>query len=236
MKLVVDNNKPKSYAQGNEVVNARYSMPLACHRLLVLALSKLRYKPGEASSRQVVVTAQDWYSTFDPKSDVIPIRRGANAYRDIAKAAKALQITKAAAIEVPTDKGYELRNWVSKAHYQQSHGCVEVTFSEDIMPHLTNLAAEFTTGELQAVAGFQHKHSYRLYMLLRQFRQTGVRQEPVTELQAKLCVNYPRYAMFKAKVLSPALQDIRQAGIKIKMIEHKKGRSVKRLEFRFNSP
>lgn len=226
----------RTFAQANEVVNARYSMSLACHWLLVLALSKLRFKAGESTSLVTTITAQDWYSTFDAHADVIPISRGANAYRDLKAAANALQTTNAAVLRVPTDKGYGQKAWFEQIEHQEQHAQVLVVFSQGIRPHLTALATEFTVGELQAVAGFQSKHSYRIYMMLRQFRQTGVRQETVAELQAKLCTKYTSYARFKQRVIEPALDELKQAGIKIRVKEHKKGRSVQRLEFRFNSP
>jgi plasmid replication initiation protein len=227
--IVVDKTGTRGvYAQANELVSASYSMPVACHRLLALALTQLSYGKGRAtlSNYTVVITGRRYREVFEHGDS-------SNAYRELAGAANTMQTTKAAVVRVPCDRGYTQKAWFSEVAYLERSGCVIATFSPAIRCHLTDLWSDFTVMELEHLKGFRSRHSFRLYMLLRQFRSTGVRIETPERLQELFGVTYTRYSNFKAKVLLVALQELSESGIRVSMKEHRAKRTVARVEFKF---
>jgi plasmid replication initiation protein len=232
----VDNSKGRVsrgvFAQGNELVNASYTMPVACHRLVMLALARLKWREEVSTELfTVVVTASDYRRVFESGAT----SKASNAYRELAYAANTMQTTKSAVIRVPVGGGgYVQKAWFEQVVYLPKSGCIVATFSAAVRPHITNLIAEFTVGELSAVSGFKSKHSFRLYMLLRQFKHTGFRVEDVEELQERFGVSYKRFPNFKVRVLAPALKELEQAGIKVRCKEIKQKQRVVRVEFTYN--
>ena len=198
----------KVIAQGNEQVNARYCLPVRCHRLLALAMSKLSWRKGSAPTLGVVVSAEDYRQAFGNKA------QSSTAYTELKRAANDLQTTTHAVVSVPTAHGYRQVAWFSSVHYATGEGIVELVFSDAIRPLLVNLWSDFTTSELALVARLQSKHSIRLYWLLRQYRDSGCRIERLDNLSDMLMLGkgYSKPSAMIAKVIEPALVELRSVG------------------------
>jgi plasmid replication initiation protein len=106
------------------------------------------------------------------------------------------------------------------------------------VPEITRLEDNFTSYELEQVAGLKSAYAVRLYELLIQWRSAG--KTPVFEInhfrnQLGLGVNeYPVMGNFKARVLDAAVKQINDhTDIKTTYEQHKTGRTITGFSFKF---
>ena len=128
--------------------------------------------------------------------------------------------------------------WVSRIKYIDDSALLEITFSPDVVPLITRLEKHFTSYQINQVSGLTGKYAIRLYELLITWREIG--KTPILKLadfRSQLGVEPNEYkAMnhFKSRVLEPSLQQINEkTDIKVKVEQHKNGRSISGFSFRF---
>lgn len=114
-----------------------------------------------------------------------------------------------------TFKGYSL---VTKCAYVEGKGFVEIQIHPDLKPYFLDLKNNFTQFKIDTLMRIPSTYSYRLYELLKQHHQGGMkyRDFEITELQEKLNINashapsYRAWGNFKDKVLTPAKKHFKQ--------------------------
>ncbi|MQT78428.1 RepB family plasmid replication initiator protein, partial [Pseudomonas helleri] len=89
---------------------------------------------------------------------------------------------------------------------------VELRFSKDMLPYLTELSREFTKYALADVVRMDSSHAIRLYELLMQWDSTGERVIAVADLRhwLQLEERYPLTADLRRWVIEPAIAQINE--------------------------
>lgn len=119
--------------------------------------------------------------------------------------------------------------------YHEREGYITARIHHLLKPELLKLKREFTVGLLCEMLRFKSINTQRIYLLIRQYQnaKTKVNRVDVEKLKKILNLSdkYPRYNDFKKRVISPSLEEINETGLKVKLKEHRKGRSVVKVDF-----
>ncbi len=111
-----------------------------------------------------------------------------------------------------------------------------IVFHEDMIPYISQLKQQFTKLNLKDVIGFGSFYSYRIYMMMMQFKETGFCKIHLNDLRIALDLEdkYPLAADFKRWVIDTAVDEINEKSpytIKYNLL--KTGRKFTHLELKF---
>lgn len=214
-------------AQSNKLVTASYKLSLQENRLILLAISKLdSRKIGSHPDKRidqstVAITAKEFSETFGVNSKKV--------YEELQEATNNLFERKIN--EIDGKKTTKMR-WVSKIVYHEGEGWVELTFSQDVLPHLTLLRNNFTTFKLISVTGLKSTYSQRIRAMCNMFIDTGMLRIGLEDFRKSLMLPYKDYSNIRRRVLEPAIKEINaMSDISIVCYAIKRGRAVATLEF-----
>lgn len=216
--------------KSNDLVRASYQLTAPEQRLITAAISKLDsrkvgYHPHPKLNQSTIhLTALEYAETYgiDPK----------NVYTEIKKASDTLFERKI--LKIAGKETTKLR-WVSKVKYHDGEGWVELTFTPDLMPHLTLLRDKFTSYKLRQVSRLRGTYSWRIFDMCAQFMNTGMMRIGMEDFIELLQLPYTRFVDVKRRVIEPAIEEIRsKSNMEISWKPIKRGRAVATLEFRFS--
>lgn len=127
--------------------------------------------------------------------------------------------------------------WVQyRAQYLKGEAKVEITFSDAIMPYLTQLKGQFTRVVVKNVSSLSSTYSIRIYELLQQFRSTGDRTIALNDFRSMLDLE-DKYQLFKdlnKLLLKPAIAELNEkSDLAVTVETVKQGQKVIALRFRF---
>jgi len=128
--------------------------------------------------------------------------------------------------------------WVSSAEYYTGEARIDVNFTEEIEPYLSDLNARFTQYNLFNVSKFKSDYSFRLYELFIQYLKIGVREISIDKLKRILLIGdkYQETRKLNDKVIKPCVAEINQHSNLIITYEPiKKGRSIVAYKFKIKS-
>ena len=111
-----------------------------------------------------------------------------------------------------------------------------VVFHEEIIPYISQLKKQFTKLNLHDVFGFSSFYSFRFYLMMMQFRETGLVKITIDDLRKSLDLKekYPLFADLKKWVIDVAVGEINEKSLyEIKYDLIKKGRTYTHLELKF---
>lgn len=113
-----------------------------------------------------------------------------------------------------------------------------VVFHEDVIPYLTQLKSQFTQLMLNDVTGFGSFYSYRVYLMMMQFKSTGYCKIHLEELREVLGLEdkYEATKDLRKWVIDTAVDEINEKSpykVNYKML--KTGRKFTHLELRFET-
>jgi plasmid replication initiation protein len=118
----------------------------------------------------------------------------------------------------------------------ESQEYIDVKVEDELRPYLLQLSKNFTAYDLRNVAKLG-TYSIRIYELLKQYDSIGKRTLNVEEIKImfELTKEYPLFANFYQKVISPAIDEINKfSDIRVSKPERiKDGKKVVALTFRF---
>lgn len=211
--------------QSNELIEARHSKPLTAREQKIILTMVSGIQPNDEDFKEYRISLKNFNEMLGLK--------GSTKYVEIKTVVKNL-LEKT--IEIPKKNGgWLFSHWVSSAEYIDGEGIIELTFSPKLKPYMLQLKNQFTTYQLGNILALRSTYAIRLYELMKKWQHLGKWEYPVEELRGKLGVGedtYPRYANFKARVLSKAIEEVNEkTDIQISFKEIKKGRSVERIEF-----
>ena len=111
-----------------------------------------------------------------------------------------------------------------------------IVFHENMMPYISQLKKQFTKLKLKEMFGFSSFYSFRIYLMMMQFRETGFCKISIDDLRCALDLNekYHLFADLKRRVVDTAIDEINEKSpysVKYELI--KKGRTYTHLELRF---
>jgi plasmid replication initiation protein len=128
--------------------------------------------------------------------------------------------------------------WVTAMQYEENSGCVSLRFGHEVIPLITKLEEQFTSYELQQIAGLKSAYAIRLYELLMQWKAS--KKTPLFDLEefrAQLGLDndeYSRIFDFKKNVLELSITQINtQTDITVSYEQHKAGRTITGFSFSF---
>lgn len=125
--------------------------------------------------------------------------------------------------------------WIQcRAEY--SDGRAEITFSDAIIPYISQLKEQFTRLRISDISSFSGIHAIRIYELLQQFKSTGERIMQIDDFRSALMLDkkYKEYKHLKQLLLKPALSEINsKSNLQVSMTEIKTGKRVTSLKFSF---
>ena len=212
--------------KSNALVEAMSDMGLQEMRFLAFAASQLPHDlvPEKGQPYDMEIDVQSFAATFEITEK--------NAYRELKKLADRL-IQKI--VEFDDDEGYEVAvGLLSKRKYHHGEGRLWFRFDEDLLPHLIGLTERFTQYRIKDVYQFSRASTFRLYELLKEFKNLGKREIAIDDLRWKLGLTdkYPRVTSLKDWVIEPAVKEINATSdIKVQYEQRKRGRRVVSLIF-----
>lgn len=211
--------------KANALIEASYNLTLNEQRIILACAAKLdgrKPMPREAVFMLDVDEFAELFGT-DPR----------NAYTEMEEAVTKLYERDIRRIDGKVRK--RLR-WVYMAEYRKGEGKVRLGFSPEIAPYLTMLHRRFTSYRLEEIARLRSAYAIRLFEMLAQYVDTGVFLITVEEFKQRFGIEekYDRFSNLKARVIQPAVDDLQsKTSLDISWQGIKKGKSVVRLEFRF---
>lgn len=222
-------SQPQVY-KSNSLVEAQYRLSVAEQRILLACMSQVR--------RDRPITDDELYSVSAATIAEYSGTSTKQAYRELEKAALRLKRRDVRLVSEPNGNGLKnkvmITGWVQTIIYIESEGRVELRFTKDMLPYLTQLTEQFTHYALDDVAKMSSAHAIRLYELLVQWRKKGQREVSVKFLRSILLLE-DKYSSFKdlrRRVIEPAVDQInKHSPISVQWSSKKTGRCITHLNF-----
>ncbi|SJM94657.1 replication initiation protein [Crenothrix polyspora] len=208
--------------QANELVSARYTLPLAEQRLVLTMIARIQ--PDDEDFKEYRISVGEL-------ADFLGVDKN-SAYRECRKITKSL-LTRVLEIHEP---GRLLQaNWVSSADYIDGEGCVMLCFDPKLKPYLLQLKGNFTSCKLEMMLSFKSQYTMRMYSLLKQYERLKKREIEMAELREMLGLRkdqHVEYNHFKSHILIPAQKELAEkADLTFTFEEIKYGRRVGAIRF-----
>ena len=216
--------------KSNALVEASYKLTLQEQRFLLLCISRLKSGVDAASSelqKNLIITAEEYFNSF-------PDMGRKNAEIQLQEAVDRLWDR---SILLKDDEKQEEFRWIQRrAQYLKGEAKVQITFSDSVMPYLTQLQGQFTKVIIKNISRLSRSYSIRIYELLQQFRSTGERIISLDDFRSMLdiCDKYQTYKSLNQQLLKPCIDELNLKSDLLVTVETiKKGRTVVALHFRF---
>ena len=194
--------------KSNRLVEASYRLDLSEQRLILLAINQAR-------DLGVSITADSFLTIRASNYAKIFGTDMPTAYKQLSGAVKTLYQRSVRLHDIHPESGkarvIDVR-WVSSVAYVEGAGLVQIKFTNDIVPLITVLESEFTSYKIKSVAQMTSTYAIRLYELLMQWKNSGVREIDLEKFKQILQVEgqYPALKDFKNRVLDLAITQINQ--------------------------
>ncbi len=219
--------------KSNALVEAAYRLSVQEQRILLACISQVR--------RDEAVTDEVLYSVGAADLAKLSGTAVEAAYSELKAAALRLKRREVRLMQEPNGKGKKpkvmITGWVQTIFYIEGEGRVELRFSKDMLPYLTELTRQFTKYALADVAKMDSAYGIRLYELLMQWGSQGHREIEVSQLREWLQLEgrYPLMAELRRCVIEPAVAQINEhSPLQVNWTQRKTGRRVTHLAFTFS--
>lgn len=218
--------------KANTLVEASYKLTLQEQRFLLVCISRLKSgdnAPPPEEQKTITVTATEFYESF-------PDMGRQNAEKQLQEAIDRLWDRHIIIWNNDNSKREKFR-WVQyQAEYSKGEAVVEITFSDAIMPYLTQLKGQFTRIFLKEVSRLSSVYSIRIYELLQQFRSTGERVISLDDFRSTLELEgkYIDFKILNRDLIKPSIAELNsKSDLDVTVENIKKGRNVVALRFKF---
>lgn len=218
--------------KSNALVEAAYRLSVQEQRILLACISQVR--------RDEAVTDETLYSVGAADLAKLSGTAVEAAYSELKAAALRLKRREVRLTQEPNGKGKKpkvmITGWVQTIFYIEGEGRIELRFSKDMLPYLTELTRQFTRYALADVAKMDSAYGIRLYELLMQWGSQGHREIEVSQLREWLQLEgrYPLMAELRRCVIEPAVQQINEhSPLRVSFEPRKTGRKITHLTFDF---
>lgn len=210
----------------NALINASYNLELVEQRLILLAIVEARASgKGISPNNSLTITASGYMNNYHTNRNT--------AYQALKDACNNLFERQFSYIETNSKGNTEVvrSRWVSEIRYIDNEASVRLIFSPTVAPLITLLEKNFTSYELEQVAGLNSKYAVRLYEIVIAWRSTGkTPMLTIDELRDRLGVlddEYTELKNLKARVIDFAIKQINEkTDITITYEQHKNGRKI----------
>lgn len=231
-------------------VAVRFSQKFSLNEKRILSIGLAKFD-SRKKVRQVTIEDR----TFEVSAEDFIALSGTDAktaYRDMERAAKSMRKRyiafnrerplSANRIEI---ERVEI-NWLEQCIYRKQAGRVKLTFSESVMPHITELRNNFTTYRLKQAANFRGLYSWDLLDLLVSYRKKQHREDEYLPCTVELSIDELRdflqipesytWDAIKRRVIEASRKELTQKddwNFKWE-VSQKFGRSITHVEFTFS--
>ncbi|EDO5343494.1 replication initiation protein [Citrobacter sp. JL978] len=216
--------------KSNALVEASYKLTLQEQRFLLVCLSRIKSgidAPPPDEQKTMSITAAEFYNAF-------PDMGKQNAETKLKEAIDRLWDR---SVIIKNEEKREEFRWVQyRAQYLKGESKVQITFSDAIMPYLTQLQAQFTTVVVKNVSNLSSTYSIRIYEMLQRFRDTGLRNIHLDDFRSILDLDdkYTDFKVLNRAVIKPAIAELNEkSNLAVTVETVKQGRKVVALRFRF---
>lgn len=237
------------YGQVNiskELVKAAHGLKIAEKKLIMFAVSKIHPKATQPKHPK----PDNAPNTYIPQpylcirvdaveyAKEMKVKALNNAYRDLRVAAKNL-FKRYITLEYTTPKGVvsEDIHWVSRAKYHKGEGWVELVFTPDVSPHLSELPkGNQVIYKLEKAVELKSVYSWRLLELLLQWQDKKRLYIRVEDFRKALEVPKTyKFAQMRVNCIERAIKDLEEnAGLIVTYETHKNPENKKQIgSFRF---
>ncbi|WP_281864873.1 replication initiation protein [Planomicrobium okeanokoites] len=210
--------------QGNSLIEARQKKPLTVREQKLILVMVSMIEPTDDDFKDYEISIRDFHRLLSLE--------GREHYTEMKSMMENL-LSKV--VEIPTDDGWLMTQWVVKARYIEGAGKLQLRFAAELKPYLLQLKNAFTSYKLNTILPLKSVYSIRLYELMKKWQQVQKWSCTVEELRGKLGAfnkSYDLYGNFKNRVLEPSVTDLNsQTDLLIEYNEVKKGRKVVQIEF-----
>ena len=208
--------------QSNELVSARYTLPLAEQRLVLMMIARIQ--PDDEDFKPYHISISEF-------ADFLGIAKG-SMYLECKKITKSLL---GRVLEIKESNRLLQTNWVSSADYIEGSGVVKLSIDPLLKPFLLQLQGNFTSCRLEILLSFKSQYTMRIYTLLKQYNNLKEREIELFELRHILGLRteqHSEYSNFKKNILITTQKDLFEKGdIHFEFDEIKYGRSVGAIKF-----
>jgi len=223
---------PPMVYKSNALIEAAYRLSVLEQRIVLACIAQVK--------RDEPITDEQLYSVS--VADIAQMAGVAieGTYSELKEAALRLKRREVRLTQEPNGRGKKKRvmitGWVQTIIYCEGEGRIELRFSKDMLPYLTELTKQFTKYALADVAKMDSAHAIRLYELLMQWDSVGQREIEIEQLREWLMLKgrYSAIKDFKLRVLAPAVNQINEhSPLQVTLTQRKTGRTVTHLIFHF---
>lgn len=188
------------------LVKAAHGLNLNQKRLMMYAISELHPKAAQPTQVIVKIAATAYAQTVN-------VAKSKNFYRDLKNSADGL-FKRYISIEYDTPKGRQIEkvHWVSSARYHEGEGWVELRFTPEVSPYLTQLNhGNQVIYNLEDAVDLRSVYSWRLLELLYQWRDKKQLYIKLDDFRRALEVPEKyRYADIKINCIERVIKDLKQ--------------------------
>ncbi len=216
--------------KSNALIEASYKLSLQEQRFLLVCISRLKSgedAPPPDEQKTLTITAAEFHEAFPDMG-----RQNAEA-----KLWEAIDRLWDRSVIIRDEVVREEFRWVQyRAQYFKGEARVQITFSDAIMPYLTQLKGQFTRVVVKNVSSLSSTYSIRIYELLQQFRSTGERTISLNDFRSMLAIEdkYQQFKDLNKMIIKPAIAELnKKSDLAVTAETVKKGRNVVALRFRF---
>lgn len=209
------------------LAKAAHGLSLKQKRLVMYAVSKLDSIAKQPSQIIVKITAQE----YAKEMGLAP----GNAYRDLQDATdKLFGRYISIAYDTPNGREVEKIHWVSSAKYEIGQGSVEIRFTPELSPYITQLTCgNYISYKMQKVIDLRSIYSWRLLELFMQWPDT--KRLFITLEDFRHALEIPDkylYADIRIHCIEKSVKELKEKlNIDIQWEPVKEGRAVKSLRF-----
>ena len=218
--------------KSNALIEASYRLSPAEQRIMLCCIAQVR--------RDQPITDEVMYSVSVADYTALTGTNSRSVYKELSSAALRLKRREVWIPERPNGDGSHeetlITGWVQSIRYRKTEGRIELRFSKDMLPYLTQLTEQFTRYFISDVAKLNSGHAFRLYEVLVQWRGAGQREVSIEWLRKNLQLEdkYPAVKDLKRWVIQPAVDQINEhSPLWVKWDQQKTGRKVSHFVFTF---
>lgn len=220
-------SKKELVVKSNRIVEASYRLTLNEQRIILYAVCRSREEQrGLFPHLPVVITAEAFAKQFPN------IEKG-SVYGQLKDAMNALYNRSVTIHDIDPETDLprvRKTRWLSEQAYIDGAGHVQVVFTQQVIEHITRLEAEFTTYQLEKVSKMTSAYAVRIYEMLAQYREVGVRELNLKWLRDVLQIEDHEYKLtadFKKWVIEVAVSQINEhSDLKVSYTAKKTGRAI----------
>nr|WP_181717803.1 replication initiation protein RepM [Psychrobacter sp.]QJS05702.1 replication protein RepB, Rep3 superfamily [Psychrobacter sp.] len=226
--------KKQMVTKDNDLIGASYSLGVAEQRLIFLAIIKAREQHKLIDAMGLLrIDSKSYERQFNVSRQT--------AYEALKTAVTGLFYAELEYSKIDKETGklaHHKRRWVEHIVYIDDAACVDIQFTNSIIPLITRLDERYTEYELKQVSELQSEYAIRLYELLIQYRAIGkTNLILLDDLRSKLGVDPSHYRImsdFKRRVLKHAINLINtHTDIDANFEQKKEGRVITGFTFTF---